>query len=420
MRLLTLQNLAIGYIAVWSVSPPLFGSDIARLLVIFSVVAWVSLEIFRPGGIAYTVTVPILLTLLFVGYTGFIEVLLYGADGVVRGIQIWIMLFFLIVGQSRRNDLQSLAPVFWSVLAVYPVWLFITFKTLTTTNSHAARTIVRASDAARELTEQGVGGYGLVYGTLLLSPVLLGLLRNRDTLEGGVLPRPLRMFPVLAFGLVALNFGLAVAVVLTAGFAIAVIALIGILLSFFLLEKYNAIRFLFAVFAMIVVAIFAKPLLEATLLFLQPFAEGTNFALKIRDILYSMQVGDVSGTASIRVERYMRSIKIFAENPIIGVLGREDIGKHSEILDGFARWGPIFGGIFLYLISFPAFRAMRGRNNSFGMGLALFIATTVIFGMNSGFAAAGLMLYVMFPVSIHIMQKGNARPFQNSVVKKLA
>jgi hypothetical protein len=116
----------------------------------------------------------------------------------------------------------------------------------------------------------------------------------------------------------------------------------------------------------------------------------------------------------------MRSLQIFTENPIIGVLGFENIGKHSQILDGFARWGVIFGGIFVYLISYPAFRAMRGSKHSFGVGLALFVAITVIFGMNNGFAAAGLMLYVMFPVSMHIIQKRDARTFQYSAVKALA
>lgn len=386
----------------------------------FSTLTWLFLEISRSSELAHKVTTPILLTFLYIGYTGFVEALLYGPEGLISRIQIFIMFFFLIIGQSRRNDLKSLVPVFWAVLAVYPVWLFITVRTLTTTNAHAARTIVRSGEAAAELTQQGVGGYGLVYGTLLLFPALLVLLRNRQVLRDGTLPRPLRTFPVLAFGLVALNIGLGVALALTAGFTIAVIALIGILISFFLLEKYNAMRFLFAAFVMIVLVLFAKPLLEASLLFLQPFVEGTNFALKIRDILFSMQVGDASGTASVRAERYMRSLQIFAENPIIGVLRFEDIGKHSQILDGFARWGVIFGGILVYLISYPAFRAMRGSKHSFGMGLALFVAITVIFGMNSGFAAAGLMLYVMFPVSMHMIQKQDARPFQKSVVKALA
>ena len=420
MRTVTLQNLAIGYIAVWSVSPPLFGSDIARLLVIFSTATWIFLEISRPGGIAYTVTVPILLTLLFISYTGTFEALLYGAEGVIRGIQIWIMLFFLIVGQSRRNDLQSLVPVFWSVLAVYPVWLFITFETLITTNGHAARTIVRASAEAEALTEQGVGGYGLVYGTLLFIPLLLGLLRNRKVLNGGVLPRPLRIFPGLAFGLVALNFGLGVAVVLTAGFTIAVIALIGILFSFFLFEKYNATRFLFAFLAMLVVTIFAKSILEAALLALQPLAEGTSYAWKIRDMLLSIQIGDASGTAAVRSERYIRSLLIFEENPLFGVLARDDVGKHSQFLDGFARWGAIFGGIFVYLVSFPALRAIRHGMHEFGVGLAMLVGIVVIFGLNNGFASAGLMIYIIFPVSMHILKNGYARPAQTSVVKPLA
>ena len=231
MDLKRLQNWAIIYIAIWTISPPLFANMEARFLVVLATVFWAALEMLRSDGLTRRLTLPVVLTLLFMFYTGFIEILLSGVEGLLMHIQIWIMLFFLIFWQSRRDDLQSLVPVFWTVLAIYPIWLFITVQTILTENSHAARILVRSSEEAMELIEQGVGGYSLVYATLLLIPGLYALARSPGVLRGTTLPRVLRRVPRMAFWIVLLNIGLGVALVLTAGFSIAVIALAGILLS---------------------------------------------------------------------------------------------------------------------------------------------------------------------------------------------
>lgn len=409
MDLKRLQNWAIIYIAIWTISPPLFANMEARILVVLATVFWAVLEMLRSDGLTRRLTLPVVLTLLFMFYTGFVEILLSGAEGLLMHIQIWIMLFFLIFWQSRRNDLQSLVPVFWTVLAIYPIWLFITVQTILTENSHAARIIVRASDEATELIEQGVGGYALVYGTLLLIPALFGLMRNPHIVRGRMLPQPLRAMPRLAFGIVLLNMGLGVALVLTAGFSIAVVALAGIVISLTFLRTFNAPRLWFAFIAMLIFAVLARPILEAVLTTLLPLAEGMNFANKIRDVLASLDLGATTGTLDDRTERYVRSLTLFFENPVFGVLSNDDVGKHSEILDNFARWGFFFGGIFLYLVVFPAVRLMRRNKRDFGVALAMLAAIVIIFGLNHSFAAAGLMLYIMFPVSLHMLRAGRQR-----------
>ena len=44
-------------------------------------------------------------------YTGLVEVQIGGTGALVSHIQIWIMLFFLVIFESRRDDLHSLTPV---------------------------------------------------------------------------------------------------------------------------------------------------------------------------------------------------------------------------------------------------------------------------------------------------------------------
>lgn len=409
MNIVSLQNIAIGFVAVWTISPPLFASGGARGIVVICVLVWAALEVYRRQRPTRYITLPIFLAAVYLVYVGFMQIVLFGIRGWIDDIQIWIMFFFLIIWQSRRNSISSLLPVFWSVLAISPVWVIITVQTILTDNSRAARIIVRSSDEAIELTRQGVGGYSLVYGTLLLFPVLGGLLLDRGVMRGAVLPRPMRSIPLLADALVAANVVLGVALVLTAGFSIAVIALASISISMVLLRTFSIFRLLITLLTSAILITIGPSLLSEVLTVLMPFAEGTNFANKIRDILVSLDVGEAIGTAEDRTERYMRSIALFYNNPVFGVLAVDDVGKHSEFLDNFARWGVLFGGIFVYLMTFPAVRVMRRSARNFGVGLSMLAAVVVIFGLNNGFAAAGLMIFLMFPISQHMLDVGPRR-----------
>lgn len=409
----TIQNVAVGYVCFWTTSPIIAYSTSARIFAVLAVAIWAGLEITRPRGILWRPTLPVLLMFVYIVYTGSIEFMLTGAGGLIQHLQIWIMLFFLIVHQSRRKNLQSLVPVFWFVLATLPIWQFLTIGTIATENAHAARVLVRSSAEAQELAAQGVGGYGLVYGTLLLLPGLIVMALNGLRLDRARLPWPLRTVPKLAYALVLVNISLGIFLLLTAGFSLAVIALAGILFPAVFLKSYSAPRLLLTVLATLVVVMLALPLLGSLLSALLPLAEGTNFANKIRDVQLSLQLGEMMGTAGDRFERYARSLRLFAENPLIGVLAVDDVGKHSEVLDNYARWGVIYGSIFVYLIAFLPVRAMLMLRDNFGAPLAMLAAIVVVFGLNSGFANAGVMIFLMFPVAAHLlagMERRSPRP----------
>jgi hypothetical protein len=409
-----IQNLAIAYIALWAISPPLFINDVARLLVLVATAAWLFVELLRKSSIVYRPTGPVILAVAFIAYSGILNILMSGPSGLLSELQIWIMLFFLIIYQGRRNDLQSLAPVFWFVLAILPAWSFITVKTILTENPHAARVVVRSSLEAEALLQQGVGGYGLVYGVILLLPCLLILLLNGFTPKRAHLPKPLQTVPSVARGLLLLNLGLSVVLVLTAAYSIATITMFIVIALTISLNRYSAFRLAATVFALLVFFVLAVPLLEWLLTSILPFAEGTNYAMKINDVLRSLQIGDAVGTAEGRVERYARSIRLFIENPLVGTLVVDDVGKHSEILDTYAQWGVILGSILVYLISFLPLRVLRADKTRFGAGLAMLVAVAMVFGLNNGFAAAGLMLYIMFPVGSHML-KNLVRKSENRI-----
>ena len=403
-RIERFQNWAIAYIAIWAISPPLFASDTARALVLIATGAWFFLELSRSKGIVLRPTRPVILAFVFMAYTGVLEVVLNGPNGLLSHIQIWIMLLFLVIFQSRRTNLQSLTPIFWLVLSILPLWMFITIKTVLFENPHAARLIVRSSAEADTLVQQGVGGYALVYGAILLLPSLSVLLLNSFSLKNVILPRPLQSIPAIAQGLLLVNLALSVFLVLSAGFSIAVIAMIAIFILTIFLNRYSAQRAFITLFALVVAFVLGESLLEWVLTAMLPFAEGTNFAIKINDVLRSMQVGDAVGSAGDRLERYARSFRLFIENPIVGTLVVDDIGKHSEVVDTYARWGAFIGTIFLYLTIFLPLRVLQAGKIRFGVGLAMLMAVVFVLGLNSGFAVAGLMLFLMFPVVSHMLK----------------
>ena len=97
------------------------------------------------------------------------------------------------------------------------------------------------------------------------------------------------------------------------------------------------------------------------------------------------------------------------ENPLVGTLVVDHVGKHSEILDTFARWGVILGTIFVYLVTFLPVRIPGAGKLRFGIRLAMLAAVTFTFGLNTGFASAGLMLYLMFPVAAHMLKSLESR-----------
>ena len=401
----SVQTACVAIAALWTTSPVLIYSTPFRALALLSVALWLALESLRPNGIFRKPTAQVLLVGVFIFYTAVVQILLDGLSSLTSHLQIWIMMFFLIVYQSRRNDMSSLVPVFWVVISTMPIWLIITGYTVTSLDAHAARVVVRSTEEAQSLAEQGVGGYALIYGTVLMLPGLMAMALARWRPIPGTLPIGLRNMPRLAPLLIWVNVVLGSLVVLTAGFTLAVIALMGVFVSLFALKHYSATRVFICVLVVTSLAIFAEPAVELLLRAMQPLADGTKYGAKVSDLLATLDSGSAVGTASDRVERYDRSINTFLENPLLGVLGLRGVGKHSEILDAFARWGVFFGIMYTYIVVASPVRMLFAKRSHFGAPIALIVGVLVIFGLNSSFAAAGAMMFIVFPVAMYLLAR---------------
>jgi hypothetical protein len=407
-KVFDIQNVAVAYVCLWATSPLLAYGLEFRLAAIAAVGLWGVLEMFRPGGIFTRPTLPVILTVFYIGYTALVELML-GADGdIIQHVQIWIMLFFLIFYESRRHDVRSMAPVFWFMLATLPIWFYTTYAAFDSFGAHAARHLTRSSDLARELTSDGVGGYSLVYGIVVLLPVLVLMLLNVRSylpLDEPRFLRPLSRIPFLIQALILANLVLGIAVVVRAGFSIAIVlAVFSISLSLVFKRRSPLMLMmtpLMLMMAWLLYQLALIPLLEA----LRPLAEGTPYHRKLLDVIESLQGEQSQGTLDDRVSRYMRSLDLFIRNPIFGVISDRDVGKHSEYLDTYARYGVLVGSIFVYLLTYLPVRMMRGMRDNFGLAFSVLVIMVLMPMLNNVFASLGVMLFIIVPVACDLVER---------------
>lgn len=413
LRIIDVQNLAVAYICLWATAPILAYGDGYRWAAAAGVALWVALEAMRPGGIFARPTLPVVLTALYIAYTGLTELALGSEGDIVRHVQIWIMLFFLIFYESRRNDVRSMAPIFWLVLATLPLWLYTTYIGFDTFGTHASRSLTRSSDLARELTSEGVGGYSLVYGTVLMLPIFALLLINVRRITPIETPKFLREIskvPFLVPALLTVNLILGMGVVLRAGFSIAIILAVAALALSIFFRRRSPIFLLFVPMALIGSYLFLEVALIPVLNSLKPLAEGTPYYRKLIDIIGTLENDQSQGTFDDRWLRYERSVVIFLANPLFGVISNADVGKHSVYLDTFARYGVFVGSAFVYLMVYLPVRMMKAMRDNFGLALSVFALMVLLPLLNDVFASLGVMLFIMTPVACDLVERSRARP----------
>ena len=390
------QNAALIYLCIWTVAPPLAFGEEYRVAAVVAALIWGVTELTRKGNILANPTAPVLLCMAYLVYTLIVEASLGAGSYLDWHIQPAIMLFFLVVYESRRREIHTLAPAFWWTLATLPVWLVLSLIGLRE-YGHAARVFVRSSDEALELAEQGVGGYGLVYFALVLIPILVALTisRYRSNVRG--IPKYLQLVQGRLPLLTGATLALAALFILRAQYSIA-IYLGSLAVASMVVTRRRAIAVLILCIPLAVVAL-QEDALYGTLELASSATQGTNVGKKVEDLMTSMQSDYAVGSVWDRLERYRRSIELFIESPLVGVLEFTNVGKHSSYLDRFARYGVVIGSLFAYLLLYLPVRMMRRMDAGFGMAFGVFVIALLFPLVNTVFMGFGSALFIMFPVA---------------------
>ncbi|MBK6415661.1 hypothetical protein [Thermomonas sp.] len=258
----------------------------------------------------------------------------------------------------------------------------------------------RSSEESREVGGAGIGGFGYVYTVVLCVPFLAQLaLRFRKEWDFG----RMRWKRRLAHLIIWINFLLASLLMIRAGYTIALILWAFAVLSVVLIRSRRTLPFAISIclvgFLAIGASVFMKPALRG----MEVVAANTEYSAKIRDARVLLEEDQTTGTVNDRTERYLLSLKLFIENPVIGTLSYDELGKHSAILDRLGQYGFLFGFMFMALLIHVPIRVMRSSGAPVGLALSFLIVAVGFPMLNPVFVSWGLVLFVFSRGALTVM-----------------
>ena len=395
---LSLTTMAVSFVAIWLLSPILAYSTTARAFSGVAIGIWMLREAFRLRGIFSYASIPVLLGAFYGCYILMIELLVDDSSMINRHYQVLILLFFLFVQQSyRRIAVEDFNNLFWIILLIFPIWISTTLLAQESLGDNVVRLVIRSSDTARELSRQGVGGYGLVYSLLLALPVLWYFSIFPGRVDWSSFTRFSGFPSYLGRALVLANLLLALMLVLRAGYAIAVALATISLAAVFIGRSGRTSNLVFALLAFTLVAALTGLFSDVVVQGLLQLSRGTLYEHKVAHTLLSLGGQEAMGTFELRSERYWRSIMLFLDSPLWGSLSFDSLGKHSAYIDNFAQYGIVIGAVFMYLLMFLPVRFLRQNEKHHGLALAIFIVALSFPMLNNVFGAYGLILFIFIP-----------------------
>ena len=103
-----------------------------------------------------------------------------------------------------------------------------------------------------------------------------------------------------------------------------------------------------------------------------------------------------SSEFSVRVERYKKSFNYAILHPIVGGGKYNVTGNHSHILDFFAQYGFVLGGIYLSLIMYP-FKESR----KYPVGYTCMLVYIIMLFLNTLAFSFSVVVYIILPLYYH-------------------
>ena len=324
-----IQKIAVLYIIIWTVSPPLQVDLIYRLIALACAVAWVVIWVIRENPITFgkeqIAAVFFLIAVLAVVY-----VEKYDIESIIKQIALIMLVICFMMTYFYDDKWDELAGIVPIVLILLTVWNYKTFNILVEDHT-IARLLVRDDETTYEYLRQGIGGYSLIYPQACISPLILAWIYKSFKHN--------KLFFVIGVAWIYTY----VRLIELAGYSIALFtSAIGLLLLVFYRGKNIIVAFIITILAFIGIM--------AAIMYIVPFREwiletfdGTAVANKVNDLVYGSETGVTGDSIQLRINAYSNSIMDMIRYPLIGSLWRENGGGHSALLDIMSKYG-ILGG----------------------------------------------------------------------------
>lgn len=318
--------------------------------------------------------------------------------------QFYIYFLFGLMGESlRKRNYRGIQDVILLILFLMPVWMTTTCIALSTMigsdGATVTRVLVKSSAEAEALTDLGVGGYGFTYFLVMYLPCVLYLIRNRKSEIFTYTWTKKIILPLLL-----LNFLLGLFTVYKADYVLAILLMaLGLAFALFYDSKSTMKRGAFWM-SLVGVSVAIPFLILRYITELIQFFWGTSLMVKLKDINMSLVSGKSSGTVSGRTDRYLRSWNMFLDNPFFGTLKKDNLGKHSLIIDMFAQYGVFIGIFFCIAVLYIFFRGSKRSFPKSNLHMTIGVLLFLIMLLNSIGAIMGVAVFLVYPGVIHLVQ----------------
>lgn len=360
-----IQKIAILYLVVWTVSPPLQVDTIYRLIALACAAVWAAIWFVRESPITLgkeqIFSIVFLIAVVVVVY---IEK--YSFESIIKQIAlIMLVICFLMTYfyDDKWDELSGIVPI---VLILLTVWNYKTMDILVEDHT-IARLLVRDDETTYEYLRQGIGGYSLIYPQACISPLILAWIYK--SLKQN------KLFFVIGVAWLYTY----VRLIELAGYSIALFtSAIGLLLLVFYRGKNIIVAFIITVLAFIAIM--------AAIMYIAPFREwiletfdGTAVARKVNDLVYGTETGVTGDSIQVRINAYSSSLMDMIKYPLIGSLWRESGGGHSALLDITSKYGILGGYVFSMMFYHVPLHYKHHCNDKFIIRAANATLVTLLF-----------------------------------------
>ncbi|MBR6785961.1 MAG: hypothetical protein IKM25_06900 [Clostridia bacterium] len=381
-----IQKIAVLYLIVWTVSPPLQIDLIYRLIALACAVLWAALWFVRESpvtlGKEQIFAVFFLIAVMIVVYLE-----KYDFEALIKQIALIMLVICFMMTYFYDDKWDELAGIVPIVLILLTVFNYNTVNILIQDHT-VARLLVRDDETTYQFLRQGIGGYSLIYPQVCVSPLIVAWIIK--SFKNNKL--------YFAIGAVWIYFF--VRFLELAGYSIALFASsIGLILLLFYRGKNAVPAFVITVLAFIGIM--------AAILYVPSFRnwilvnfDGTAVARKVNDLVSTSDTGVTGDSIQVRIQAYSYSLSNIFKYPLIGSLWRESGGGHSALLDITSKYGILGGYAFAMMFYHIPLHYKHITNDKFVIAaanatLVTYLFVSILDSFNYSFT---LMIMVVAPL----------------------
>ncbi len=361
-----IQKIAVLYLVIWTVSPPLQVDTIYRIIALACAVVWVAIWFIRENPITLgKEQIGAIFFLIAVMVVVYFEK--YDFSALIKQIALIMLVICFMMTYFYDDKWDELAGIVPIVLILLTIWNYNTVKILIEDHT-IARLLVRDDETTYQYLKQGIGGYSLIYPQVCICPAIFAWIIKSFKNN--------KLF--FAIGAVWAYFY--VRLLELAGYSIALFAsAIGLILLLFYRGKNVVAAFIITILIFIGIM--------AAILYITPFREwiletfdGMAVAKKVNDLVSTSESGVTGDSIQVRIDAYSNSLMDMLKYPIIGSLWRESGGGHSAVLDTISKYGWL-GGYALVMMFYhvPIHYKHQYGNNKFIISTANATLITLMF-----------------------------------------